>query len=415
VDVAVTTLNDRARKMDTLYFDCFNGAGGDMIVAALLDAGVDAARLEHDLGLLGVEGYRLAIEKIQKQGFAATRFLVNAETDGQPHRHLRDIRAILDASRLPERVRARATTAFERLANAEARAHGVALEAVHFHEVGAIDAIVDVVSAMLALEQLQPRRVLCSPLPVGSGTVQCAHGTMPVPAPATALLLTGVPIAATEETGELLTPTAAAILTTVCDSFGALPAMTISAVGMGAGTRDGVHRPNLLRVLGGTATEADAASAESDTVTVLAANIDDTPGEWTGYCLTRLLEAGARDAYCVPISMKKQRPGVVLTVICDSADVARLGSDHVRGDFDVRHSSLRRPTQQVGPRTRDRGHAFRRDSGQARASRGHARAGRARVRRLRSSRSGPRSGFAAGDGRRSASVVGAVRGLSESQ
>jgi uncharacterized protein (TIGR00299 family) protein len=325
VDVAVTvTLNDRARKMDTLYFDCFNGAGGDMIVAALLDAGVDAARLEHDLGLLGVEGYRLAIEKIQKQGFAATRFLVNAETDGQPHRHLRDIRAILDASRLPERVRARATTAFERLANAEARAHGVALEAVHFHEVGAIDAIVDVVSAMLALEQLQPRRVLCSPLPVGSGTVQCAHGTMPVPAPATALLLTGVPIAATEETGELLTPTAAAILTTVCDSFGALPAMTISAVGMGAGTRDGVHRPNLLRVLGGTATEADAASAESDTVTVLAANIDDTPGEWTGYCLTRLLEAGARDAFCVPISMKKQRPGVVLTVICDSADVARL-------------------------------------------------------------------------------------------
>jgi uncharacterized protein (TIGR00299 family) protein len=318
------TLNDRARKMDTLYFDCFNGAGGDMIVAALLDAGVDAARLEHDLGLLGVEGYRLAIEKIQKQGFAATRFLVNAETDGQPHRHLRDIRAILDASRLPERVRARATTAFERLANAEARAHGVALEAVHFHEVGAIDAIVDVVSAMLALEQLQPRRVLCSPLPVGSGTVQCAHGTMPVPAPATALLLTGVPIAATEETGELLTPTAAAILTTVCDSFGALPAMTISAVGMGAGTRDGVHRPNLLRVLGGTATEADAASAESDTVTVLAANIDDTPGEWTGYCLTRLLEAGARDAFCVPISMKKQRPGVVLTVICDSADVARL-------------------------------------------------------------------------------------------
>lgn len=320
----MTTLNDRARKMDTLYFDCFNGAGGDMIVAALLDAGVDAARLEHDLGLLGVEGYRLAIEKIQKQGFAATRFLVNAETDGQPHRHLRDIRAILDASRLPERVRARATTAFERLANAEARAHGVALEAVHFHEVGAIDAIVDVVSAMLALEQLQPRRVLCSPLPVGSGTVQCAHGTMPVPAPATALLLTGVPIAATEETGELLTPTAAAILTTVCDSFGALPAMTISAVGMGAGTRDGVHRPNLLRVLGGTATEADAASAESDTVTVLAANIDDTPGEWTGYCLTRLLEAGARDAFCVPISMKKQRPGVVLTVICDSADVARL-------------------------------------------------------------------------------------------
>jgi uncharacterized protein (TIGR00299 family) protein len=320
----VTTLNDRARKMDTLYFDCFNGAGGDMIVAALLDAGVDAARLEHDLGLLGVEGYRLAIEKIQKQGFAATRFLVNAETDGQPHRHLRDIRAILDASRLPERVRARATTAFERLANAEARAHGVALEAVHFHEVGAIDAIVDVVAAMLALEQLQPRRVLCSPLPVGSGTVQCAHGTMPVPAPATALLLTGVPIAATEETGELLTPTAAAILTTVCDSFGALPAMTISAVGMGAGTRDGVHRPNLLRVLGGTATEADAASAESDTVTVLAANIDDTPGEWTGYCLTRLLEAGARDAFCVPISMKKQRPGVVLTVICDSADVARL-------------------------------------------------------------------------------------------
>jgi hypothetical protein len=309
--------------MRTLYFDCFNGAGGDMIVAALVDAGADADRLVADLRRLNVPGFAVRLEKVRKQGFAATRFVVDVDaTIDQPHRHLSHICKILGESDLPVHVRKRARTAFERLADAEAEAHGIDREKVHFHEVGAVDAIVDVVGAMLALEQLAVQRIICSPLPVGSGTVVCAHGTMPVPAPATAILLRGVPIAATEETGELLTPTAAAVLTAVCSEFGPFPAMNVSRIGSGAGTREGVTRPNLLRAFVGDA----AGEAEHDTVVVLEANLDDCPGEWIGHCLERLLAEGARDAYCLPIYMKKLRPGVVVTVICDAAEAARCES-----------------------------------------------------------------------------------------
>ncbi|UCE59234.1 MAG: nickel pincer cofactor biosynthesis protein LarC [Phycisphaerales bacterium] len=304
--------------MRTAFFDCFSGAAGDMIVAALLDAGADAVALRAELASLSVEGYSLSIDKISKQGFAATRFLVDLETQaGQPHRGLTDVTEIINASKLRASVKKDAMRVFERLGKAEAAVHGVSVDEIHFHEVGAIDAIVDVVGALTALDLLGVERVVCSPIPPGSGTVDCAHGTLPVPAPATAELLKGVPIASTDEKGELCTPTGAALLTTLADEFGQLPEMTIRAVGYGAGTREGQTCPNLLRVILGET----AGGGDTDQVAVLEANLDDVSPEVVGYCLQRLLSEGALDAYAVPIHMKKSRTGVVLTVLCDSTGV----------------------------------------------------------------------------------------------
>ena len=310
--------------MSQAYFDCFSGAGGDMIVAALIDAGADPDALRRGLASLGVSGYDLGIESVRKQGFAATRFRVSLTDQGnQPHRHLKHIVEILDGSSLPATVIDRAKRIFTRLAEAEAAVHGSTVDRVHFHEVGAVDAIVDVVGAVLALDLLGVERIVCSPLPTGSGTVTCDHGVMPVPAPATAELLKGVPIAPCEEVGELLTPTAAAVLTTLASEFGPLPAMTIERIGYGAGARDGKHRPNVLRVLTGMPTEAPA----TDEVTILETNVDDATPEILGHCMERLLEEGALDVYAVPIQMKKSRSGVLLCVLCEhekAADLERL-------------------------------------------------------------------------------------------
>ncbi len=283
-----------------------------MIVAALLDAGADAERLRRDLAALPLEGYALDISKIKKQGFAATRFVVRLEARAQPHRHLKDVLHILEHAKLSESIKERASRVFMRLAVAEAAVHGTTTDKVHFHEVGAVDAIIDVVAALLALEQLAIETVICSPVPVGSGTVRCEHGVMPVPAPAVAELLKGVPLAATDETGELTTPTGAALLTSLARSYGPCPEMTPRAVGYGAGTRDGQRRPNFLRVLVGEATTDGA----TDEVVVLEANLDDTTPEVIGYCLERLLAEGALDAYAVPIQMKKSRAAVLLTALC---------------------------------------------------------------------------------------------------
>lgn len=292
-----------------------------MIVGALLDAGADPVQLRTCFDSLALSGYSLSIEKVKKQGFASTRFYVALdETAEQPHRHLKDILAILDRAKLPDKVREGSGRIFSRLAEAEAKVHGTTIESVHFHEVGAVDAILDIVGAVAALELLDIERIVCSPIPTGSGTVKCAHGVMPIPAPATAELLKGVPIARSEEVGELTTPTAAAILTTLADEFGPLPSMCVEKVGYGAGTREGRMTPNLLRVLVGRVEDAGT----NDCVTVLEANLDDTTGELIGHCIERLFEKGALDAYAVPIQMKKSRPGVVLTVLCKPQDVGRL-------------------------------------------------------------------------------------------
>ena len=327
--------------MTIAYFDCFSGAGGDMIVGALLDAGLELAALEQRLSSLGVEGYRLEARKIRKQGFAATQFTVHATGQDTPaFRNLTDIRQIIDGSTLSESVKASTRRVFERLAEAEARVHGVPVEQVHFHEVGAVDTLVDVVGACIGLEMLGVETVYCSPIPVGSGTVTCEHGVLPVPAPATAELLKGVPLADGNETGELTTPTGAAILTTLASRFVPLPAMTVEAIGLGAGTRDGANRPNLLRVFLGK----PHAVGQADEIEVLEANLDDISPEAVAYAVERLLQSGALDVYTQPIYMKKGRPAVLLTVL--SAPEKADGLEEIifaeTSTFGVRRRTARR-------------------------------------------------------------------------
>ncbi len=306
--------------MRLAYFDCFSGAAGDMIVGAMLDAGADANALREGLRGLGVGGFSIEVEKTSKQGIAATRFSVGLDPSiKQPHRHLKHVVEIIRNGKLPPRVCDRAVRVFERLAEAEAQVHSTTVEKVHFHEVGAVDATVDVVGACLCLEQLGVERIICGPIPTGSGTVKCEHGVLPVPAPATALLLRGVPLAACDEVGELTTPTGAAVLTTLAEGFGAIPSMSLDSIGYGAGARDGKTRPNVLRVLVG---ESAGFGRETDQVAVLETNLDDATPQTIAYCIERVIAEGALDAYAVPIHMKKGRSGVMLTVLCDVAKVA---------------------------------------------------------------------------------------------
>jgi len=310
--------------MRIAYFDCFSGASGDMLLGACLDAGLDLDTLSKDLARLGLEGYALEARSIRKQGFAATQFEVRVDpSTDQPHRHLKHIRDIIDRSGLPGRVRERAMAIFTRLAEVEAAAHGTDLDKVHFHEVGAVDAIVDIVGVCIGLDRLGIDRVFCSPIPTGSGTARCKHGLIPVPAPATAGLLKGALLAACDEPGELTTPTGAAILVTLADGFGPLPAMALELIGVGAGRREGKHRPNILRVLIGESTEAPPAAAgpadEADEIIVLEANLDDVSGEVISYTRDRLFKAGALDVFATPIYMKKNRPGTELTVLAPPA------------------------------------------------------------------------------------------------
>ena len=296
------------------YFDCFSGASGDMILAACIDAGVELEQLRADLGGLAVPGWSLEAQTIRKQGFAATQIDVKVDASvDKPHRHLKHIREIIEKSNLPAAVAERALAVFTRLAEAEAVVHGTTIEKVHFHEVGAIDAIVDIVGACAALNRLGIDEVRCSPIPTGNGTVTCDHGVMPVPAPATAQLLKGVPLADCDEMGELTTPTGAAILTTLAAGFGPLPGMSITRIGVGAGRRDGLRRANILRLLVGEPVSDDA--AETDQVLVLEANLDDTSGQIIGHVYDALFAAGVLDVFTVPIYMKKNRPAVQLTVI----------------------------------------------------------------------------------------------------
>lgn len=308
--------------MRTAYFDCFSGAAGDMILASLIDAGADCERLLAKLNSLGLTGYSLSCQRVKKQGIAATYFKVDLTTEQRPHRHLKHVLEIIGRTDVSQTVRSRAVSVFTRLAQAEAKVHNTTVEKVHFHEVGAVDAIIDILGSAIALEMLEIDAVVCSPIPVGSGTIQCDHGIMPVPAPATAELLLGVPIASCDEVGELTTPTGAAILTTLASSFGPMPAMTPAAVGYGAGTRDGKSRPNVLRVVVGDAHVGHSTGLEL--VCLLETNLDDTTPQTVAYCVERLLEAGALDAWTQPIHMKKNRSGVMLSVLCETACVEAL-------------------------------------------------------------------------------------------
>jgi uncharacterized protein (TIGR00299 family) protein len=282
-----------------------------MILGAFLSVGVSEDALRTELAKLKLDEYELTVHKMQKQGLAATKVDVKAHP-GHHHRRLGDIVRIIESSALSERIKQRATKVFTRLAEAEAKVHGTTVDQVHFHEVGAVDAIVDIVGASICFDLAGLDKVVCSPIPVGNGTVTCDHGTFSVPAPATAELLAGVPIAACDEKGELTTPTGAAILTSLADAFGGLPAMRIERCGYGAGSRDGQKRPNALRLIVG---QAEETGDEADQVVVLEANLDDATGEQIGHAFAALLAAGALDVFTVPIMMKKNRPGVLLSVL----------------------------------------------------------------------------------------------------
>jgi uncharacterized protein (TIGR00299 family) protein len=308
--------------MKLAYFDCFSGISGDMTLGALLDAGCDIEQLRAELLGLQVPGWELSAEKVWKNGMAATHARVKTE-DQQKHRSLSTILQILRDSKLASSVRDRASAIFQKLGEAEARVHHAPLEKIHFHEVGAVDAIVDIVGACIGFHALGIEKFVCSPLNVGGGTAKMAHGVLPVPAPATANLLQGKPTYSNGVQRELVTPTGAAIVATLCDSFGPQPPMTVSAIGYGAGAADLEGQPNVLRLMVGEAAEKTVPGYDQE-ITVIEANLDDMNPQIYGYFQEKALAAGAVDVFTTPVQMKKNRPGTLLTVLCQPADAQAL-------------------------------------------------------------------------------------------
>jgi uncharacterized protein (TIGR00299 family) protein len=293
-----------------LYLDCVGGVAGDMLLGALLDAGADADVVREGLARLGVDGLGLEVGHAHRHGIRAARVTITS-APGQPHRDWASIRDLLEASRMP----ARAHEAFRRLAHTEGRVHGVDPEAVHFHEVGAADAIGEVCGVALALESLGVERVACSPLPVGRGFVDAAHGRLPLPAPATLELLAGAPVHGVELPVELVTPTGAALVAALAEEYGPLPAMTLGAVGYGAGSRDLEAVPNVVRAILG-----EAAPALRNPVSLVEANLDDLVPELAPDAAAACFAAGALDVWTTPVQMKQGRPGFMLSALARPAD-----------------------------------------------------------------------------------------------
>ena len=299
--------------MKTLYFDCFAGASGDMILGALVGAGVDPRALVGQLKLLNVGGWQIDFERVDRSGISATYAKVKTAHE-HAHRHLQDILKIIDESGLHQQVKDRAGLIFSKLAEAEAHVHHLPIENIHFHEVGALDAILDVCGAAIGFDLLGIEQFISSPLRVGFGMTDMEHGRFPVPPPAVAELLKNKPIYAGEIEGEFVTPTGAAIIATVCDRFESLPSMKIGATGYGAGTRDPKSFPNALRVLiGETAGTAEGADEQ---LLMIETNIDDMSAQLFGHVMERALELGALDCYFTPVQMKKNRPGILLSILC---------------------------------------------------------------------------------------------------
>lgn len=334
-----------------LYFDCFSGAAGDMILGALIDLGVPLDDVRAALGSLAIDYGGISADRVVRSGIAATKFRL-AEHDHHHHHHdhrhdhhhdhrsLEEITGLIGRSALSPAGKERAVHLFERLAQTEAEIHAMPVETVHLHEVGAIDSIVDIVGCVYALEAVGASEISASPLNVGGGTVRCAHGVMPVPAPATASLLRGAPIYSGEVKAELVTPTGALIVTGYATKFGPLPPMTITATGYGAGDRDFDGHPNVIRVISGET----AAAAASETIVTIECEIDDMNPQLFGPLMDRLHEAGALDVFYTSVMMKKSRPGVLVTVLAPPA-----GRDAICGvlfaettTIGVRYQEMRR-------------------------------------------------------------------------
>jgi uncharacterized protein (TIGR00299 family) protein len=297
--------------MKIAYLDCFSGISGDMLLGALLDAGLPFDDLKQALRTLPLQGYNLQVLREERNHLFGTRFLVRVEEDEHHARSFADIRSIIGTSGLTEGVKEKSIQVFESLAVAEGKIHNCPPEDVHFHEVGAVDSIIDIVGAVMGVESLGITALYGSVLPLGSGFVESRHGPIPLPAPATITLLRGIPVYDAGVKGELVTPTGAALLKGLVRAFGPMPPMTVDRIGYGVGSRNLADRPNLLRILVGTETQ----ELQTDTVILLESNLDDASPEWLGFLMGRLLEAGALDVTFCPVQMKKNRPGVLLQVV----------------------------------------------------------------------------------------------------
>jgi pyridinium-3,5-bisthiocarboxylic acid mononucleotide nickel chelatase len=308
--------------MRIAYFDCFSGISGDMIVGALLDAGLDFKELESESKKLDLGKVEIRASRIVKQNIASTRFSVIYE-EQKHHRHLKDLYDLVDNTSIDQDIKEKARMVFLKIGMAEAKIHNVSLEEVHFHEIGAVDTIVDVVAALTGLKKLGIEKVYCSRLNAGSGFVTFSHGKFPVPAPATAEILKGVPIYSTDSGGELVTPTGAAIIATLADDFGDMPSMVTESIGYGAGTKEFKH-PNVLRVYLGETADKGAVPENKETtgnsgngILVIETNIDDMNPQWYDHITDRLYGEGALEVFLTSIQMKKNRPGIKLTVLTE--------------------------------------------------------------------------------------------------
>ena len=314
--------------MKILYFDCFAGAAGDMILGGLIDAGVPFEAVQQALGSLAVDGFTVSTDRVLKTGVSSLKFRVTEHADPAAdhgaathrHYHLKHVYAAIEKSALSAAGKARALRMFQRLADAEAAIHGSTMDTVHLHEVGAVDSIIDIVGTVAAMEWMDAARVVVSPVNVGGGMVKTAHGVFPVPAPATVRLLGAMPTYSSGAQMETLTPTGALILTEYADAFGAMPAMRVTSVGYGAGDRDLPETPNAVRVFVG---EADA-QAPAMQVAVLACEIDDMNPQIFGPLMDRLYAGGALEVFYAPVQMKKNRPGTLVTVVCRLHDRRHL-------------------------------------------------------------------------------------------
>jgi uncharacterized protein (TIGR00299 family) protein len=302
--------------MNLAYFDCFAGISGNMILGALIHLGVPADFLEESIRKLPLDSFHIEVSTAGRMGIHGSHVRVAVADKDRPARRYREIESLIGNSILSERVKGLSLEVFGRLAEVEASIHNIPKDDVHFHELGGVDAIVDIVGAALGVEWLGIEKISASEIPVGKGFVTCRHGTLPVPAPATLSLLDGIPVYGTDIPHELVTPTGAAVVTSLCRDFGPMPKMLIQQVGYGVGTRDLKEIPNLLRVVVGK----PLAVTESDTVTIVETNIDDMNPEIFGFVMERLFEDGALDVIWVPVFMKKNRPGTMVQVVCNEID-----------------------------------------------------------------------------------------------
>ena len=302
------------------YFDCFSGISGDMTLGALIDLGVPLDWLKDQLHRVPLTDFDITVNPVQRHGIQATSVIVSC-LDAKSSRNYADIRSLIETSSLSNGAKSTGLKIFKRLAEAEARIHHCDVDQVHFHEVGGVDAIVDIVGTALGMEYLGISQIVSSPIPLGKGFITCSHGKLPVPAPATVAILEGVPVYGTDVSRELVTPTGAAIIRSLARRFEPMPEMVIDRIGYGAGQRDLAERPNLLRIILDAAVENDVLE---DQIFIIETCIDDMNPELFGYLMDRLFDEGALDVYWIPVQMKKNRPGTMLQVLCNDDDRDRL-------------------------------------------------------------------------------------------